>query len=52
MLIVFQQQQWLHQRASLLRYPYIGCLVNLHLSFTLKSVSFQVTSERFEQHVS
>jgi len=27
-LIVFPLQQWLHERASLLRYTYITCLVN------------------------
>jgi hypothetical protein len=26
-LIAFPQQQWLHERASILRYTYIACLV-------------------------
>jgi hypothetical protein len=26
-LIAFPQQQWLHERASMLRYTYIACLV-------------------------
>jgi len=26
-LIVFQLQQWLHERASMLRYTYIACIV-------------------------
>jgi hypothetical protein len=27
-LIVFPQQQWLHERASVLRYTFIACLVS------------------------
>jgi hypothetical protein len=27
-LIAFPLQQWLHERASMLRYTYIACLVN------------------------
>jgi len=27
MLIAFSLQQWLHERASMLRYKYIACLV-------------------------
>jgi hypothetical protein len=27
-LIVFPRQQWLHERASMLRYTYIACLVH------------------------
>jgi hypothetical protein len=30
MLIAFTLQQWLHERASMLRYTYIACLVFLH----------------------
>jgi hypothetical protein len=29
-LIAFRQQQWLLERASMLRYTYIACLVNLY----------------------
>jgi hypothetical protein len=29
MLVVFPLQQWLHERASMLRYTYITCLVSL-----------------------
>jgi len=29
-LIVFPPQQWLHERASMLRYTYIACLVLCH----------------------
>ena len=28
-LIAFPQQQWLHERGSLLRYTYIACIVTL-----------------------
>ena len=35
-LIAFPQQQWLHERASMLPYTYIGCLVqNKYESFIL-----------------
>jgi hypothetical protein len=27
-LIAFPQQQWLHERASMLRYTYITCLIS------------------------
>ena len=30
-LIVFPQQQWFRERASLSRYTYIACLVSLHV---------------------
>jgi len=30
--IAFLLQQWLHKRASLLRYTYIVCLVKIHFS--------------------
>ena len=32
-LIAFPLQQWLHERAELLRYTYIVCLGNLHVCF-------------------
>jgi hypothetical protein len=32
-LIAFPQQHWLHERASMLRYTYIGCLVMFYSSF-------------------
>ena len=32
-LIAFPQQQWLHERASMLRYTYIACLVSSSLIF-------------------
>jgi len=32
-LIAFLLQQWLHDRASLLRYTYIGCIVKSHCGF-------------------
>ena len=31
-LIAFPQQQWLHERASLLHYAYVACLVNALLN--------------------
>ena len=32
-LIAFPEQRWLHERASILRYAYIACLVvSLHIS--------------------
>jgi hypothetical protein len=31
-LVAFPQQQWLHERASMLRYTYIACLVFLESS--------------------
>jgi hypothetical protein len=34
MLIAFPRQQWLRERASMLRYMYIACLVTPELSFT------------------
>jgi len=40
-LIVFPLQQWLHERASMLRYTYIGSLVlfgdGLKISFSIPS---------------
>ena len=32
-LVRFQQQQWLHERASILRYTYIGFIVQLFVIF-------------------
>jgi hypothetical protein len=34
-LIVFPLQQWLHERASLLRYTYIACLVYVRNSYVI-----------------
>jgi hypothetical protein len=36
MLIAFLLQQWLHERAFLLRYTYIGCLVTSIVVFTAR----------------
>jgi hypothetical protein len=33
--IAFQQQQWLHERASMLRYTYTACLVENEFDFGL-----------------
>ena len=30
--IAFPMKQWLHERASILRYTYIACVVNIYLS--------------------
>jgi hypothetical protein len=30
-VIAFPLQQWLHERASMLRYTYIACLVMIHV---------------------
>ena len=35
-IFAFPQQQWLRQRATVLRYTYIGCLVLIVLVFPLK----------------
>ena len=29
LLIAFPQQQWLHERVSMLRYTYFGCIIRL-----------------------
>jgi len=46
-LIAFPLQQWLHERASMLRYTYIGCLVltetALSISHTLIVCSSDLT---------
>ena len=31
-LLVFPRQQWLYERASMLRYTYIACLINSTIS--------------------
>jgi hypothetical protein len=33
--IAFPQQQWLHERTSMLRYTYIACLVKNEFDFSL-----------------
>ena len=50
-LIAFSLQQWLSERASVLRYAYIACLV-LHSTTTricvrVKQISLQTFSELF-----
>ena len=34
-LSAFPQQQWLHERPSILRYTYIACLVNFNINVFL-----------------
>jgi len=53
-LIAFPQQQWLHERASLLRYTYIDCIVLIlpytvipHSLFSLLSLCSNLKSVRF-----
>jgi hypothetical protein len=38
-LIAFPQQQWLHERASMLHYTYIACLVNGILPLLMNPIS-------------
>jgi len=39
MLIAFPQQQWLYERALMLRYTYIACLVKLlELRFQMQAL--------------
>ena len=37
-LIVFPQQQWLHKRASMLRYTYVACLVGFSCAVKIYGV--------------
>jgi hypothetical protein len=38
-LIAFQQQQWLRERASMLRYTYIACLVISETKYLLRGMN-------------
>jgi hypothetical protein len=57
-LISFPRQQWFRERASVLRYTYIACLVILysHFKFTTRSIcfifSYLVSSNREAPHYS
>ena len=56
--MIFPLQQWLHERASMLRYTYIACLVMIHvqtlwkcmtcnlLKFTLQIISNKIFKRR------
>jgi len=41
-VIAFPLRKWLHERASMLLYTYIGCLVKLLASFKKKNLVFIV----------
>jgi hypothetical protein len=41
-LFAFSQQQWFHERASILRYTYIACLVLIFMQFVM--TSFHITA--------
>jgi hypothetical protein len=43
-LIAFPLQQWLHERASLLRHTYIACLVNLGLKKLNREIRAECTN--------
>jgi len=55
-LIAFPLQQWLHERASMLRYMYIACLVFfssvLRTETSLKAVFVDVLSITFRREIS
>ena len=52
MLIAFQRQQWLRERASMLsyRYMYTACLVKFHYTVTCNSYVFAVGNQSGLQH--
>jgi hypothetical protein len=42
-LIVFPQQQWLHERPSVLRYTHITCLVHIpHICYVADRLTFSI----------
>jgi hypothetical protein len=41
MLIAFPPQQWLYERASLLRYTFITCIVNIELLGACMPLGFE-----------
>jgi len=53
MLIAFPLKQWLYERASMLRYAYIACLVLIMLSFSyhFRTKRFSVDEELKWQRV-
>jgi hypothetical protein len=40
-LIAFPQLQWLHERASVLRYTYIACLVRLYVLHDIMTLNIR-----------
>ena len=44
MLIAFPQQQWLYERASILRYTYIACFVKAVVSAVKICVPYRTTA--------
>jgi len=40
-IIAFPLQQWLHERASMFRYMYIGCLLYLQPAFFVSTKQFK-----------
>jgi hypothetical protein len=45
--IDFPLQQWLHERASLLRYTYIACIVNVLVILKQRLFSYTLSSSWF-----
>jgi hypothetical protein len=50
-LLALPRQQWLHERASMLRHTYIACLVYVRLNFIIRMVKSNLGSRRKEDCV-